>query len=40
MCTCSCTVGKRQVPFSMTIENDELMHECFPKNTCAWEQQE
>ena len=39
MRTCSCTVGKTQVPFSMDIGNVELMHECFP-NTRAWEQQE
>ena len=32
MCTCSCTVGKKQVSFSMTIANEELMHECFPKH--------
>ena len=23
---------KKQVPFSMAIENEELMHECFPKH--------
>ena len=23
---------REQVPFSMTIENGELMHECFPKH--------
>ena len=28
-----CTVGKRQVPFSMAIGNEELMHECFPKHS-------
>ena len=32
LCTCSCTVGKTQVPFSMVIGNGELMHECFPKH--------
>ena len=32
MCTCSCTVGEKQVPFSMAILNVELMHECFPKH--------
>ena len=32
MCTCSCTVGKKEVPFSMTIGNEELMDECFPKH--------
>ena len=28
------SIGARreQVPFSMTIENGELMHECFPKH--------
>ena len=31
MCTCSCTVGKNQVSFSVTIGNEELMHECFPE---------
>ena len=31
LCTCSCTVGKREVSFSMTIGN-ELIHECFPKH--------
>ena len=31
MCSCSCTVGKKQVPFSMAIRN-ELMHECFLKH--------
>ena len=30
---------KKQVPFSMTIGNVELMHECFPKHR-EWEQQE
>ena len=30
--------GERQVPFSMAIGNEELMHECFP-HTCAWEQE-
>ena len=34
MCTCSCTVKKNQISFSMTIENEELMHECFPKHLC------
>ena len=33
LCTCSCTVGKRQVPFSMTTGNEEFMHECFPKHS-------
>ena len=32
-CTCSCTVGKKQVPFRMAIGNVELMHECFPKHS-------
>ena len=32
MCTCSCTVGKKQVPFSMAIGNVELMHKFFPKH--------
>ena len=32
MCTCSCTVGKKEVSFSMIIGNEELMHECFPKH--------
>ena len=32
MCTCSCTVGKKQVSFSMTIGNEELMQKCFPKH--------
>ena len=32
-CTCSCAVGKKQVPFSMARENGELMHECFPKHS-------
>ena len=32
MCTCSCTVGKNEVSFSMTIGNEELMQECFPKH--------
>ena len=27
ICTCSCTGGKKQVPFSMTIGNEELAHE-------------
>ena len=26
--------GKKQVPFSMAIGNEELMHECFPKHLC------
>ena len=28
------SIGARreQVPFSMTIENGELMHDCFPKH--------
>ena len=33
MCTCSCTVVKKQVPFSMAIGNAELMNECFPKHS-------
>ena len=33
LCTCSCTVGKKQVPFSMAIRNWELVHECFPKHS-------
>ena len=32
MRTCSCTVLKKQVPLSMAIGNDELMHECFQKH--------
>ena len=32
MCTCSCTVGKNQDSFNMTIGNKKLMHECFPKH--------
>ena len=32
MCTCICTAGKNQVSFSMTIGNEELMQECFPKH--------
>ena len=39
LCTCSCTVGKKHIPFSIAIGNVELMNECFP-NTCAWKQQE
>ena len=39
LCTCNCTVGKKQVPFSMATGNVELMQECFA-NTSAWEQQE
>ena len=34
MRTCSCTVGKKQVPFSMAIGNVELIHECLPKHLC------
>ena len=33
LCTCSCTVGKKQVPFRMASGNEELMHECFPKHS-------
>ena len=33
LCTCSCTVGKKEVSFSMTIGNEELMHECFRMGT-------
>ena len=29
MCTCSCTVRKKQIPFSMSIGHVELMHGCF-----------
>ena len=29
----SCTKEKDEVPFSMAIENWELMHECFPKHS-------
>ena len=25
---------KKQVAFSMAIENGEIMHECFPKHLC------
>ena len=32
LCTCSCAVGKKQVPFSMAIGNVELLHECSPKH--------
>ena len=32
MCTCSCTVRKKELSFSMTIGNEELMHTCFPKH--------
>ena len=32
MCTCSCAAGKKQVSFSMTIGNEELMQEYFPKH--------
>ena len=32
--TCSYTVGKMQVPFSMAVGNGELMHDCFPKHSC------
>ena len=32
LCTCSFTVGKKEASFSMTIGNEELMHECFPKH--------
>ena len=28
LCTCRCTVGKKQVPFSMATGNEELVHEC------------
>ena len=28
MCTCSYSVGKEQVPFSMATGNEELMQEC------------
>ena len=31
LCTCSCTVGKKRKYHSVTIGNEELMHECFPK---------
>ena len=34
LCTCSRTVGKKEVSFRMTIGNEELMHECFPKHLC------
>ena len=37
MCTCSCAVGKKQASFSMTIGNEELMQECFPKHLRMWE---
>ena len=33
MCTCSCTIGKKQVPFSMAIGNAELMQECLLKHS-------
>ena len=32
LCTCSFSVGIQQVPFSMAIGNEELMHECAPKH--------
>ena len=32
MCTCSCTVRKKEASFSMAIGNEELMLECFPKH--------
>ena len=33
MCTFSCTVRKKEVTFSMTIGNEELMHEYLPKHS-------
>ena len=33
LCTCSCTVGKKQVPFSMATRNVELIHEWSPKHS-------
>ena len=33
LCTCSCTDRKKQVPFSMAIGNEELVHKCFPKHS-------
>ena len=32
ICTCSCIILKKLVPFSMAIGNLELMQECFPKH--------
>ena len=32
LCTYSCTVGKKEVSFSITIGNEKLTHECFPKH--------
>ena len=32
LCTCSCTAGKNEVSFSITIGNEELMQECFHKH--------
>ena len=36
MCTCSCTVGKKQVPLSMAIE----IWKVHFTNTRAWDPQE
>ena len=33
LCTRSCTVGKKVVPFSMAIGNEEVTHECFTEHT-------
>ena len=33
LCTCSCTVGKKEIPFSMATGNGELVRECFPKHS-------
>ena len=30
---CTRSVEKNQVPFSMAIENGQLMRECFPKHS-------
>ena len=30
---------KKQAPLSTTIGNGELMHECLPKHSLAWDQQ-
>ena len=32
MCTCSWTVGKKKVPFTIAKENVELVQECLPKH--------
>ena len=32
--------GNEHVPFSIAILNEELMHECFPKQLRTWEENE